>query len=42
VPKNKLLVTVMKLNGMKPKHRRFEPRLWVWKLKYDKTCEVPQ
>jgi len=38
VLKHKLLVTV-KLKGMKPKHRRFEPRLRVWKLKDGKTHE---
>ena len=37
VPKNKLPVTEMTLRGVKPKHRRFEPRLRASKLKVDKT-----
>ena len=35
-----LLVTVMKIKGMKPKHRGFQPRLQVWKLKDDKMLKI--
>lgn len=38
-PKHKLLVEVMKLKGIKSKHRRFEPRLRLWKLKNNKIRE---
>lgn len=35
-----LLGTVMKIKGMKPKHRGFHPRLQVWKLKDDKMLKI--
>jgi len=39
VPNHKLLVMDMWFEATKSWHRKFEPRLGVWKLKEEKTCE---
>ena len=39
VPKHKLLVMDMQFKATKSWHRKFEPRVRVWKLKEEKTCE---
>ena len=39
VPKHKLLVMDMWFNATKSWHRKFEPRVRVWKLKEERTCE---
>ena len=39
VPKHKLLVMDMWFKATKSYHRKFEPRVHVWKLKEEKTCE---
>ena len=39
VPKHKLLVMDMWFKALKSWHRKFEPRVRVWKLKEEKTCE---
>ena len=39
VPKHKLLVMDMRLNTTKRRHKKFEPRVRVWKLKEKQTCE---
>ena len=39
MPKHKLLVTDMWFKATKSWHRKFEPRVRVWKLKEEKTCE---
>jgi len=40
VPKHKLLVMDMWIKATKSWHRKFEPRVRVWKLKEEKTCGV--
>ena len=42
VPKHKLLAMDMRLNTTKKLHKKFEPRVHVWKLKEEKTCEEYQ
>jgi len=37
VPKHKLLVMDMRFNMTKRWHKKFEPRVHVWKLKEEKT-----
>ena len=39
VPKHKLQVMDMWFKARKSWHRKFEPRVRVWKLKEEKTCE---
>jgi len=39
VPKHKLLVMDMWFKATKSWRRKFEPRVLVWKLKEEKTCE---
>ena len=39
VPQHKLLVIDMWFKVTKSWHRKFEPRVCVWKLKDEKTCE---
>ena len=39
MPKHKLLVMDMRFKATKTWHRKFEPRVRVWKLKEEKTCE---
>ena len=39
VPKHKLLVMDMRFKAKKRWRRKFEPRVRVWKLKEEKTCE---
>ena len=39
VPKHKLLVMDMWFKATKRRRRKFEPRVRVWKLKEEKTCE---
>jgi len=39
VPKHKLLVMDMWFNATIRGHKKFEPRVHVWKLKEEKTCE---
>ena len=39
MPKHKLLVMDMWFKATKSWHRKFEPRVRVWKLKDEKTCE---
>ena len=39
VPKRKLLVMDMRCNTTKRRHKKFEPRVHVWKLKEEQTCE---
>jgi len=39
VPKHKLLVMDMWFNTTKRRHKKFEPRVRVWKLKEEHTCE---
>jgi len=39
VPKRKLLVMNMWFKAIKTWHRKFEPRVRVWKLKEEKACE---
>jgi len=39
VPKHKLLVVDMWFKATKSWRRKFEPRVCVWKLKEEKTCE---
>jgi len=39
LPKHKLLVMDMLFKATKTWHRKFEPRVRVWKLKEEKTCE---
>jgi len=39
VPKHKLLVVDMWFKATKSWHRKFQPRVRVWKLKKEKTCE---
>jgi len=38
VQKHKLLVMDMRFNTTKRRHKKFQPRVFVWKLK-DQTCE---
>jgi len=42
IPKHKLLVMDMRFNTTKRLHKKFEPRVRVWKLKEEKTCEEYQ
>jgi len=42
VPKHKLLLMDMWFNTTKRWHKKFEPRVHVWKLKEEKTCEQYQ
>ena len=42
VPKHKLLVMDMRFNRTKRWRKKFEPRVRVWKLKEEKTCEKYQ
>ena len=37
VPKHKLLVMDMRFNTTKRRHKKFEPRVCVWKLKEEQT-----
>ena len=39
VPKHKLLIMDMRFKATKRRRRTFEPRVRVWKLKEEKTCE---
>jgi len=39
VPKHKLLVMDMRFNTTKRRHKKLEPRMRVWKLKEEQTCE---
>jgi len=39
VPKHKLLVLNMQFNTTKSRHKKFKPRVCVWKLKEEQTCE---
>ena len=39
VPKHKLLVMDVRFKATKSWHRKFEPRVHVWKLKEEKTSE---
>ena len=39
VPEHKLLVMDMRFKATKRRRRKFEPRVRVWKLKEEKTCE---
>ena len=39
VPKHKLLVMDIRFKATKRRRRKFEPRVRVWKLKEEKTCE---
>ena len=39
MPKHKLLVMDMWFKATKSWHRKFEPRVRVWKRKEEKTCE---
>jgi len=39
LPKHKLLVLDMWFKARKSWHRKFKPRVHVWKLKEEKTCE---
>ena len=39
VPKHKLLVMDMRFKATKRQRRKFEPRVRVWKVKEEKTCE---
>ena len=39
MPKHKLLVMDMWFKATETWHRKFEPRVRVWKLKEEKTCE---
>ena len=39
VPKHKLLAMDMWFKATKTWHKKFEPRVRVWKLKEEKTCE---
>jgi len=39
IPKHKLLVMDMRFNTTKRQHKKFEPRVHVWKLKEEQTCE---
>jgi len=39
VPKHKLLVMDKRFSTRKRQHKKFEPRVRVWKLKEEKTCE---
>jgi len=39
VPNHKLLIMDMWFKATKSWHRKFEPRVNVWKLKEEKTCE---
>ena len=39
VPKHKLSVMDMWFKATKRRHRKFEPRVRVWKLKEEMTCE---
>jgi len=39
VPKHKLLVMDMRFSTTKRRHKKFEPRVCVWKLKEEQTCE---
>jgi len=39
VPKHKLLVMDIWFKATKTWHKKFEPRVRVWKLKKEKTCE---
>jgi len=39
VPKHKLLVMDKWFKAKKSWHKKFEPRVRVWKLKEEKTCE---
>ena len=39
VPKHKLLVMDMRFKATKRRRRKFKPRVRVWKLKEEKTCE---
>ena len=42
VPKHKLLVMHIRFNRRKRWCKKFEPRVRVWKLKEEKTCEEYQ
>ena len=42
VPKHKLLVMDMWFKATKTWHGKFEPRVHVWKLKEEETCEVEE
>jgi len=39
ISKHKLLVMNMRFNTTKKRHKKFEPRVRVWKLKEEQTCE---
>jgi len=39
MPKHKLLVMDMWFSTSKGRHKKFEPRVRVWKLKEERTCE---
>jgi len=39
VPKHKLLVMDIGFNTTKRRYQKFEPRVRVWKLKEEQTCE---
>ena len=39
MPKHKVLVMDIWFKARKSWHRKFEPRVRVWKLKEEKTCE---
>ena len=42
VPKHKLLVMDMQFSSRKRRRKKFEPRVHVWKLNEEKTCEEYQ
>ena len=39
VPKHKLLVMDMRFNTTKRRHKKFEPRVHVWRLQEEQSCE---
>ena len=39
MPKHKLLIMDKQFNTTKRRHKKFEPRVRVWKLKEEQTCE---
>jgi len=39
LPKHKLLLMDVRLSTTKRRHKKFEPRVRVWKLKEERTCE---
>jgi len=42
VPKHKLLVMDMRFTTTKRRHKKFEPRVHVWKLKEEQTCDCEE